>query len=309
MSSVLWRSGSDGLRCLLCPNAPPYHINNEEGRKNHEDTHGHQKRLARWEPCVGRPGWLQCTLCPRVTAAESNLPVQADHLCSHGHSRRLLTEVQVNLSAATSSSQLAAADLTLRQTQLRAAQPMWSPANDTDVRCDCCPFFHPLHKNNLAAQQSHVGGQKHIKAYEKYRQSFALHGSAASSAGQPSDPRNSSSRPPAVSSASPASAAAASSLPSVWIPGDREGWLQCRVCRVFFRAIHKEAKDSHVVGEQHRKALAKLHGGHSSQGYSSASAAGQPPDPRQLPVSASAPALRVASAVPPAIPGISPQKL
>ncbi len=70
-----------------------------------------------------------------------------------------------------------------------------------------------------------------------------------------------------------------------------------------------EAKDSHVAGEQHRKALAKLQGAHSTQGYSSASAAGQPPDARQLPVSASAPALRVASVVPPATPGIPPPKL
>lgn len=305
MASVLWQSANDGQRCVLCPNAP---LCNEEGRKNHEDTRGHQKRMTRWEPCAARPGWLQCTLCLGVTAAENNISVQADHLCSEGHRRRLLAEVQANLRAATSSSQPAAAALTPRQMQLRAVDAMWSPANDTDMRCDCCSSFHPIHKNNLAVQQSHVAGQKHIKAYEKYRQTHESHGSAASSAGQPPDPRNSSSRPPAASSA-PLSSAAASSLSSVWIPGDREGWLQCRVCRVFIRAVHTDAKDSHVAGEQHRKALAKLHGAHSSQGYSSASAAGQPPDPRPSPVSASAPALRGASAVPLATPGIPPQKL
>lgn len=292
----------------FCVPTLPYHINDEEGQQNHEDAHGHQTRLARWRPS-GRPGWLQCTLCPGVTAAESNISVQADHLRSEGHSRKLLlTEVQANLRAATSSSQPAAADLTPRQMQLRAVDAMWSHINDTDMRCDCCLSFSPIHKNNVAAQQSHVAGQRHIKAYEKYRQSFAMHGGAASSAGQPPDPRHSSSGPPAASSV-PSSSAAASPTPSVWILGDRERWLQCRVCRVFIRAVHTEAKDSHVAGEQHRKALAKLHGSHSSQGCSSASAAGQPPDPRKSPVSACAPALRMASAVPPGTLGIPPQKL
>jgi len=222
-----------------------------------------------------------------VTAAESNVSVQTGHLFSNGHCRRLLAEVQANLRAATSSSQPAAADFTPRQMQLRAVDAMWSPANDTDKRCDCCPTFHPIHKNNLAAQQSHVGGQRHIKAYEKYRQTHESNGSAASSAGQPPDPRNSAAHPPAASSTSSASAAA-SPRPSV---------------------AHTHAMDSHVVGGQPSKASVKLHGAHSSHGYSSASAAGQPPDHRRPYVSTSAPTVHLASKVAPAAAGISPQKL
>lgn len=90
MSNVLWRSSGGGLRCLLCLDAPTYHINSEEGRKIHGDT---------------RNDWLVGTMCcpPRMAAVHAVSRRDRcreqhirDHLFNKGHGKKLLAELQAD---------------------------------------------------------------------------------------------------------------------------------------------------------------------------------------------------------------------
>ncbi len=253
-----------------------------EGQRNHERSAEHCQRLPRWTAQGERTGWVRCVLCPNIRVAVINAAVQSDHLRGNGHCNRLLAELQAgdDAAAAAPSSQLSA-EKPVRPRVILRAVAAWTSIDGVSLRCDCCPSFKAIHKNNLELQHLHENTEAHRKAYEMRQQAAS---GASFSAGQPPDSRKPLPGSAAAAGSGPSSAAPPSFSPSnVWIP-ERAGWLKCRVCDVLITSSNGSQghMNEHVNGIAHRKKMAsQMPSAPANNNFNSyASATGQPPDNR-----------------------------